>query len=166
MTDEIIIVGGGIGGLTTALALAGKGRRTRVLERATEFKPVGAGLQLGPNAFKVFNALGLTDAVRKHATFPRALVIKDALTAEDLSHIEVADSVKQRFGYPYAMMHRADLHAVLLAACRASALIALNPGHELIAFEDAGDHVHVSTKEAQANRQDHRASALMGADGL
>jgi salicylate hydroxylase len=158
----VIIVGGGIGGLTAALALARKGQTVRVLEQAAEIRPVGAGLQIGPNAFRIFDALGLTQAIRTRATFPEALVVMDALSGEQLTHVPVGEAVQQRFGHPYAMMHRADLHEVLLDACRASALISLNPGQKLTGFEEVGEQVRVSTADGRT----HEAAALIGADGL
>ena len=158
----LIVAGGGIGGLTAALALARKGRTVRVFEQAAEIKPVGAGLQLGPNAFRIFDALDLSAAIRSRATFPDALVIKDALTGEEITNLPVAGSVQRRFGYPYAMMHRADLHGVLLEACRQRDGIQLLTGSRIASFEDDGQCVRVRTSAGV----EHHAPALIGADGL
>jgi salicylate hydroxylase len=158
----VIVVGGGIGGLATALALARKGVRVRVFEQAAEIKPVGAGLQLGPNAFRIFDALGLTAGIRARATFPETLLILDAITGDEITNVPVGEGVQKRFGYPYAMMHRADLHEVLLDACRGAAGVTLHTGRKLAGFEDAGDRVVVRTADGDA----HEAAALVGADGL
>lgn len=158
----ILVAGGGIGGLTAALALARHGIESAAFEQADEFKEVGAGLQVGPNAFRVFDALGLTSEVRKLATFPESLTIKDAITAEEIIELPVGENFRERFEYPYGLMHRADLHQVLLQACRASGLIQLHTHSKLTAFEDRGDEVRVR----MSNGTEWTGGALVGADGL
>ena len=118
--DAIIIAGGGIGGLAAALGLARKGYRALVLEQAAELGEIGAGIQLGPNAFHAFDYLGVGDEARAQAVYVDKLVLMDAVTAEEITHIPVGDDFRSRFRNPYAVVHRADLHGVLLRACRAS----------------------------------------------
>lgn len=158
----ILIAGGGIGGLTTALAMARNGIATDVFEQADEFKEVGAGLQVGPNAFRVFEALGLTAEVRKLATFPESLTIKDAVTAQEILALPVGENFRERFGFPYGLMHRADLHQGLLQACRQSSLVRLHTHSKCVAFDDLGDEVRVT----MADGREWRGSGLVGADGL
>lgn len=158
----ILIAGGGIGGLTAALALARKGIATELFEQADEFKEVGAGLQVGPNAFRVFETLGLTPEITKLATFPESLALKDAVTAQEIVTLPVGENFRRRFGFPYGLMHRADLHATLLQACRQSSLITLRTGSKLAAFEDRGKDVMVRL----ANGSERTGAALVGADGL
>src|SRR3954466_4783070 len=114
----ILIVGGGIGGLATAYALARKGAHVRVLEQAPEFKEIGAGIQLGPNVWKMFDALGLTEAMRALAVFPEHLTMMDSVTAERVTSIDLGKTFLDRFKYPYALIHRADLHTTLLRECQ------------------------------------------------
>jgi salicylate hydroxylase len=114
--QRILIAGGGIGGLAAALALAAKGRRSHVLEQSRKFGEIGAGIQLGPNVFGMFERMGLTRAVRDVAFFPESLIMRDATTGEDVTRIPMgSDAFRQRYAYPYAVIYRADLHQLLLA---------------------------------------------------
>src|SRR5881392_2079487 len=121
----VLVVGGGIGGLAAALALARQSVDVRVLEQAAQFKEIGAGIQLGPNVFRMFARLGLTDAVSSLAVFPENLILMDCVSARELTRVPLDQGFRERFKHPYAVIHRADLHQVLLAACRASDRIAL-----------------------------------------
>ncbi len=158
----ILIVGGGIGGVSAALALSKRGRRVRVLEQTPEFKEIGAGIQLGPNAFHVFDALGITESINAIAAFPDDLVVMDSLSGEEVTRIPVGVEFRARFGHPYGLIHRADLHSVLLGACRESPLVTLSASQKLVSFEDHGDRVSVRV----AGGEVHEGAALIGADGL
>jgi salicylate hydroxylase len=116
----MLIVGGGIGGICAALALSKIGRRVHVFEQAAQFREIGAGIQLGPNAFHVFHTLGITEAITRAAAFPEALVVMDSLSGEEVTRIPVGPEFRARFRYPYGLIHRADLHSVLLDACQKS----------------------------------------------
>ena len=157
----IIIAGGGIGGLAAALALANRGFHTRVLEQAPEFKEVGAGIQLGPNSWRALRALGVEAAVKRLAVFPQALVMNDAVTAEQAVSIPLG-GFEQRFGAPYALIHRADLHGALLEGCKTQPLIALETSKHVTDFEDDGRVVRV----IMADGARHETPAFIGADGL
>jgi salicylate hydroxylase len=159
--DPIVIVGGGIGGLATALALAQRGYRCRVLEQAPEFKEIGAGIQLGPNSWRCLRALGVEAAAKPLASFPRALVMMDAVTAEEAVAIPLG-GFEQRFKAPYALIYRADLLKVLLDACSASPLVELHSSCKVSGFEDLGGHVRVTTADGRT----YNTPALIGADGL
>ena len=160
--QPVLVIGAGIGGLTTALALAKKGRRAEVFEQASEFKEAGAGLQVGPNAFRVFDVLGLTHTINGLATFPDGMGLRDALTGSEITQIPLGKGFEQRFGYPYGLMHRADLHRVLLDACQGSPLITLHSGQKLDRFDDTGVDVAAHMQDGSV----HRGAALVGADGL
>jgi len=157
----VIIVGGGIGGLAAALALASRGYPSRVLEQAPEFREVGAGIQLGPNSWRCLRAIGAETAVKRLAVFPEALVMMDAVTAEKVISVPL-HGFEQRFGAPYALIHRADLLDALLDTCRTSPLIKLENSRQVTEFRDDGNIVHVRTKDGVI----YEAPALIGADGL
>ncbi|HEX9238542.1 MAG TPA: FAD-dependent monooxygenase, partial [Xanthobacteraceae bacterium] len=158
----ILIVGGGLGGLTTALALAQRGRATRVLEGAPEFGAIGYGIQFGPNVFHVFDRLGLMDEVLAVADSPPALLLLDALDGKELVRIPTGASFRARFKYPYIIVHRIDLHNVLLDACRRSDAIELVSNAQATGFEDRGDNVGVET----ADGREFAGAAVVAADGV
>ena len=114
--QQVLIVGGGIGGLAAALALARKGIASQVIEQAPEFKEIGAGIQLGPNVFWMFEALGLIEPISALAVFPNNLIMMDSVTGQEVTRIPLGDAFRKKFHHPYALIHRADLHKVLLAS--------------------------------------------------
>jgi 2-polyprenyl-6-methoxyphenol hydroxylase-like FAD-dependent oxidoreductase len=160
--DSILVVGGGLGGLATALALGRKGMPVHVFEQAQEFGAIGYGIQLGPNIFHMFDRLGISDAVKREAHFPPAAVWFDAYSGQEVTRVDTGPGIEKRFKYPYINIHRVDLHHVLMDACRATAGIAFAPASAVTAFEDGGDHVTATT--ADGRRVQGRA--LIGADGL
>lgn len=114
---DVLVVGGGIGGLANALALVRKGLKVRLLERAAEFGEVGAGLQIAPNGTRVLRSWGLLDEVTSLGVEPDNLVMRDAVDGSVLTRLDLADA-RRRYGSPYVVIHRSDLHGVLLRACR------------------------------------------------
>jgi len=159
----VLIAGGGIGGLAAALALAQKGRRSHVFEQASRFGEVGAGIQLGPNVFKMFDRMGLTDAISSLAFFPESLIMRDSMTGDIVTRIAVgSEAFRERFKHPYAVIYRADLHQVLFEACRRSPLVTLSASQKISEHDDMGDRVMVRTESGAT----HEGSALIGADGL
>ena len=158
----VLIVGGGIGGLAAALALARKGIRTQVIEQAPEIKEIGAGIQLGPNVFRMFEVLGLTDAVSKLAVFPENLIMLDAISGEEVTRIPLDTAFRTRFKYPYALIYRPDLLNVLLEACGKSELITLDTSQKIVAVDESGDGVIART----GSGREYAGAALIGADGL
>ncbi len=161
-SDPILIVGGGLGGLTAALALARRGIPSRVLEGAPEFGAIGYGIQFGPNVFHVFDCLGLTEAVMHLADCPPAVLMRDGLTGEELVRIPTAESFRARFKHPYIIIHRVDLHNALLDACRRCSQIELVPDALVTAFEDRGDCVAATTADGRG----FLGIALIAADGI
>lgn len=129
-TKPWAIAGGGIAGLASALALAKAGKSVNVFEKAKEFAPIGAGLQLGPNAVRSLQKLGVWDRVAPHCTSPEAIVIRDGLTGKQLQKILLAANFTQKFGAPYRVIMRADLHHALLNACKNHPAIEINMGSE------------------------------------
>ena len=159
----ILISGGGIGGLAAALALGRKGREVHLLEQAAEFGEVGAGIQLGPNVFKMFEVLGLTEAVNDVAVFPERIIMKHALTGAEVASLPVGSAAfRKRYQFPYGVIYRPDLHNALLAACDALPNVTLSVERKVVDFEDTGAGVRVSTKDGSS----YDGAALIGADGL
>ena len=114
----ILVVGGGIGGLAAALTLARKGPAVRVFEQGAEFKEIGAGIQLGPNVFRMFERLGLTEAIEQVAFHPHNLVMMDAVTGDEVIRLPVGGAVfRERFTIPTGHPPRRPA-PVLLEACR------------------------------------------------
>jgi salicylate hydroxylase len=157
-----LIAGSGIGGLSAAVALAQAGRSVRVLERAPEISEVGAGIQLGPNAVRVVQSLGLMDELARVAWFPKSIEALCAESGRSLAELDVRGHA-QRYGCPYATVHRADLQALLLARARQVAHV--RTGCEVTGFEALPDgvEVHLNTATGPESLQGH---ALIGADGL
>jgi 3-hydroxybenzoate 6-monooxygenase len=160
--DPILIAGGGLGGIAAALALARKGFGVRVLEQAPEFGVIGYGIQLGPNVFSMFDRLGIADAVLAQSIIPKALLKIDSVDAGVIARIPTGASFRERFKRPYIVVHRVDLHRVLLDACNALGNIELLPRTGVVAFEDLGDRILVTTEDGRAIE----GAALIGADGL
>ena len=158
------MLGGGIGGLAAALALARRGRAVRVFEQGAEFKEIGAGIQLGPNVYRMFDALGLTAAIERYSVHPDNLVMMDALTGEEVIRLRVgAEAFQERFGgYRYGVIHRGDLHQVLLDACAAERTIELQTLKKGERVEDRGDRVLLHLEGGERVE----GCALIGADGL
>jgi 2-polyprenyl-6-methoxyphenol hydroxylase-like FAD-dependent oxidoreductase len=158
----ILIAGGGIGGLTCALALARKGHRVRVLEEATQFDAIGYGIQLGPNTFPMFDRLGLSGAVLHAADLPPAVVMLDALNGAEVARIPTGASFRRRFKHPYIVLHRIDLHHVLLDACKALPNIELEASACVERIEDEGSGIRVVMRDGRSLA----GRAVIGADGL
>ncbi len=163
-----LVSGGGIGGLAAALSLARNGHAVRVFEQSSEFKEIGAGIQLGPNVFRMFEVLGLTDAIKGLAAFPENLVMMDALTGEEITRVPVGGKAfSARFGgYPYAVIHRADMHRVYLEACQAEKNIELSVMRKAMRYEDRSDKTRDRVVLHMEDGEKIEGCALIGADGL
>jgi 2-polyprenyl-6-methoxyphenol hydroxylase-like FAD-dependent oxidoreductase len=160
--QTVLIAGGGIGGLAAALGLAQKGIRSILLEKASALGEIGAGIQLAPNAFHAFDYLGVGEAARAMAVYIDQLRLMDALTADEITHVDLGDAFRARFRNPYAVVHRGDLHGVFLKACRAHPLIELRVSSEVTGYDQ--DSSSVSARLTSGERV--RGSLLIGADGL
>ena len=157
----VIVAGGGIGGLAAALALARKGFRSIVLEQASLFGEIGAGIQIAPNAWHALDALGVGGLVKKEAVFIEHLLMFDGVSAEKVIDIPLDARFARRFGNPYAVTHRADIHGSLLDGCKAlPELIELRTSARVTGFEQDGSKVRVRTEKG-----DIEGAALVAADG-
>jgi len=162
LDNPIIIVGGGLGGLTAALALARRGFAVRVLEGAPEFGAIGFGIQFGPNVFQALDRIGLSDAVLDKGDSPPAVLMVDALDGRQVTRVPTGASFRRRFKHPYLIIHRVDLHNVMLDACRREPLITLVADAQVTRFDDNGDSVTVTTRDGRS----FAGAALIGADGI
>lgn len=160
--DRIVIAGGGIGGLATAIGLAQKGIRSIVLEKAAELGEIGAGIQLGPNAFHAFDYLGVGDAAREMAIYIDNLRLMDAMSGDEITRIPLGEEFRSRFRNPYAVVHRGDLHGVFLKACRDHELVTLRTSAGVTGYgqDAASAWAELDDGETVEGR------ALIGADGL
>jgi len=110
----VIVAGGGIGGLAASLALVRQGFKVKVLEKAPQIGEIGAGIQLGPNAFHAFDALGVGEKTRNRSVFIDEMVMHDAIDEYLIGRIPTGEEFRERFGNPYAVIYRADVHKSLL----------------------------------------------------
>ena len=163
MTQQtVLICGGGIGGLAAALVLARQGYRVEVFEQTEAFREVGAGIQIGPNAFRMFEHLGLTAVIDHVAYYPGKLCMRDVRSGELVAQVPVAATAKATYGYPYGVIHRPDLHAVLLEACVAQPAVSLHTHARVGRFTQDGDGVTATLADGRR----FSGAALIGADGL
>src|SRR4029079_12764266 len=158
----VVIAGGGIGGLAAALAVARKGFRSVVLEQAQQFGEIGAGIQLAPNAWHSLDALGVGALVKKEAVFIERLLMFDGVSGERVIDIPLDARFAKRFGNPYAVTHRADIHGSLLDGCKAlPQLIELRTSTRVTGFQIENGKVTAET----AKGEKLKGIALIGADG-
>ena len=158
----VLVAGGGIGGAATALALVRQGYRVQVFEQAPEIGEIGAGIQLGPNAFHAFDALGVGEKTRSRSVFTDYMVMHDAVDGYQVGKIPTDESFRQRFGNPYAVIHRADVHMSLIEGARESGQVEIFTNTRIDQIEqDAGS---VTVQAADGRR--FKGLALIAADGV
>jgi 3-hydroxybenzoate 6-monooxygenase len=159
---QILIVGGGFGGLTAALALGQRGIPVHVFEGAPEFGAIGYGIQFGPNIFHVFDRLGISAEVKNIGDEPTSLFMLDALNGEQVIRVPTDDTFHNRFTHPYLIIHRIDLHNILLDACKKVDAITLEENANMTRFKDNGDHVTIELEDGRS----FSGKAMIGADGI
>ncbi|MEU1737441.1 FAD-dependent monooxygenase [Streptosporangium sp. NPDC020145] len=157
---DVIVVGGGIGGLSAALALTRQGLRVRVHERSSVFGEVGAGLQLAPNCTRILDRYGLLEEAASLGVLPEAMVMKDAVDDDDLTRLDLRD-LERRYGYPYLVIHRSDLHGILLRACERAGVELLTDSH-CTSYENVAGGARVRFADGGADE----AEVVIAADGL
>ncbi|GAA0250856.1 3-hydroxybenzoate 6-hydroxylase [Actinomadura nitritigenes] len=161
MTDpDVIVVGGGIGGLGAAYALSRRGLAVRVLERASAFGEVGAGIQLAPNCTRILDDYGLLDEARSLGVLPEAMIMRDAVDGTELTRLDLRD-LERRYGFPYLVIHRSDLHAMLLRACERAG-VDLRTSQQVTACANTAGGASVTL----AGGRVEEARVVIAADGL
>lgn len=158
----VIVAGGGIGGLAAALALVRQGFDVKVLEQSPEIGEIGAGIQLGPNAFWAFDALGVGEKARGRAVYTEELVMHDAIDETLIGRIHTGEAFRKRFGNPYAVIHRVDIHTSLLEGARETGRVKFLTSTRVERVEQDGNGVTVFDQ----NGKGHKGAALIGADGV
>ncbi|MCK9986573.1 MAG: 3-hydroxybenzoate 6-monooxygenase [Azoarcus sp.] len=164
MTEQlpVIVAGGGIGGLAAALALVRQGFHVLVLEQADQIGEIGAGIQLGPNAFHAFDALGVGEKARGRAVYTDEMVMHDALDETLVGRIPTGEAFRKRFGNPYAVIHRVDVHLSLLEGAQETGRVEFRTSTRVERIEQDADGVTVYDQHGNA----FRGVALIGADGV
>lgn len=157
---EAVVVGGGIGGLSAAYSLARQGVSVRVLEQAPAFGEVGAGIQLAPNCTRILDDYGLLAEARSLGVVPDAMVMRDAVSGEELTRLDLRE-MERRYGYPYMVIHRSDLHAMFLrAASRAGVELVTNA--KIVDYTAGSDEATVHLEDGSTQT----APCVIAADGL
>jgi salicylate hydroxylase/6-hydroxynicotinate 3-monooxygenase len=156
---SIAIIGAGMGGLASAAALRQVGINVTVYEQAAQFSRLGAGIQIGCNAMKVLRGLGLEQKLRQQSFYPRSWNNKDWRTGEVKFDMVFGEAAEQKFGAPYLLAHRGDLHAALAGAVPDECL---RLGHKLVGLDETIDGVRLTF----ANGTTAVADAAIGADGV
>ncbi len=162
MTRQLLVAGGGIGGLAAAVAAARAGWEVRLYEQAQAFAEVGAGLQLGPNATRILQAWGQGGALQRLASFPERLVARSARSGRELGRLPLGARCLKRYGAPYATLHRSDLHELLLRAVQAGGATHLHLDSPVERFEQVPEGVQLAWADGRIVEGD----ALVGADGV
>lgn len=164
---QVLIAGGGIGGLTAALACAHFGHEVTVFEQADRLDEVGAGIQIPPNAMKVFRALGIAERITRDAVQPRAIEIKMGRSGRSVVSVPLVtragtDVAAQTWGAPYFHIHRADYIAALRDAVVLQANVTLTLGAAVTTITQTAASVSVGFTDGTQ----HSGDVLIGADGL
>ncbi|MCZ4314119.1 FAD-dependent monooxygenase [Comamonadaceae bacterium G21597-S1] len=160
---RLLVSGAGIAGLAAALACGRADRPVRVIERAAAFGEVGAGIQIGPNVTRILHGWGLEQSLARLAAFPDRLQVRSAISGRELAAMPLGDAMRRRYGAPYATVHRADLHRLLLDAVDAQGGVQLDLDSALLDFEQSSD---AGVTVTVAGGRQLQSDALLGADGL
>ncbi|MQY33806.1 3-hydroxybenzoate 6-hydroxylase [Streptomyces sp. RB17] len=157
---DAIVVGGGIGGLGAAFSLTRQDTSVRLLERAPAFGEVGAGIQLAPNCTRILDDYGLLEEAKSLGVVPDAMIMRDAVDGHELTRLDLRD-LEKRYGYPYMVIHRSDLHGLLLRACERAG-VELITDAQVTSYENTDDGARVT----RASGETHEAGVVIAADGL
>jgi len=157
---DVIVVGGGIGGLAAAYSLSRQGLAVRLLERAAEFGEVGAGLQIAPNCTRILDEYGLLDEAKALGVVPDSMVMRDAVDGAELTRLDLRD-LEKRYGFPYLVIHRSDLQGIFLRACQRAGVDLRNNVH-VVDYDQQPDGASVTLEDGSTMT----ARMVVAADGL
>ncbi len=157
----VAVAGGGIAGLTAAIALARRGFSVSLFERAAQLEEIGAGIQLSPNAMAVLERLGVTRALEGRLSEPAALVIRSAGSGSIIAGLPLGKTARERYGAPYCTLHRADLQNALAETARRDPSISFHLRAEVSEVRSAEAGIVFS-----AGGLGRKANVLVGADGI
>lgn len=165
-SESVIVAGAGIGGLTIALMLARRGIPVTVLEKRTALVEAGAGIQLSPNASRILIELGLGPALKRRSVEPERLVVRSLRNGRTLGGMPLGATARARYGAPYWVILRADLHGVLLDAVRSEQNVQLLVGRNVTDVADHEGYAEVTFTSTAGGEQKARTPLLIGADGV
>ncbi len=157
---KVALIGGGIGGLATALVLSRSGQQLELFEKASAFTDIGAGIQLGPNVTRILQAWGLTDALSAYAFAPDRLQVRSAMSGQTVGELTLGNTMAERYGAPYVTLHRADLHRLLLQAVEQTEAT-LQTSSTVQSFQQTPQAVTLQTTHGARG-----VDVMVGADGL
>lgn len=157
---DVIIIGGGIGGLSAATALTRQGLRVRLYERSSQFGEVGAGLQIAPNCTRILDDYGLLDEAKSLGVLPENMVMKDAVDGTELTRLDLRD-LERTYGFPYMVIHRSDLHGIFLRASQRQG-VELMTDKQCIGYENLDGAARVTFADGSTDQ----AELVIAADGL
>lgn len=160
--QPVLVAGGGIGGFAAALALSKQGFKVQVFEQAPEIGEIGAGIQLGPNAFHAFDALGIGEIARGKAVYTDYMVMHDAIDGYQVGKIPTDEKFRARFGNPYAVIHRADIHGSLVEGAHKYGDLEIITNCQIQKVEQDENSVTIYDQ----NGKSYTGQALIGADGV
>ena len=158
----MLVVGGGIGGMACALALRQAGFAVDLFEQSPEVGEIGAGLQLGPNGFAAMDALGVGERARRRAVFTDDLIMMDAIDGAEVARIPVQEAFRQRFGNPYAVIHRADIHRSIYEEVELDPEIRVHTSARIVGVDLAADRACLTDEQGAR----HEGAAVVGCDGV
>lgn len=157
---DVVVVGGGIGGLSNALSLTKQGLKVRVYEAAPAFGEVGAGLQIAPNCTRILDHWGLLDEIKQLGVLPKNMIMFDALDGEEITRLDLLD-LEKTYGFPYMVIHRSDLHGTLLRACQAAGVDFVTNARA-VGYENTDK----DAKAIFADGTEAEAEVVIAADGM
>jgi salicylate hydroxylase len=161
-SKNVVVVGGGIGGLTAALALLRRGIDVQVYDQSNQLKEIGAGIQISSNGSRVLFALGLETALTEVQVRPERRVLRHWSTGETWNWFDLGNKSIERFGTPHLMLHRSDLHTLLADAVRSLKPDAITLDRRCVAVSSSGGHAEATFEDGSVVK----APYVIGADGI